>query len=84
MNTSRKIHGGSFWIPFLVFLVTTLFIPVWPLYKGSILIWVAPIWAAYASVFAAPEYVLFALPVAMIHFAICYTVAVLISSRIKN
>lgn len=82
-STSRfwKTHRPSFWIKFSIFFIPSLFISVWPLYKGSIFIWVALIWAVFASIIAAPEYLAFALPVALLHSATCYTVARLISNR---
>ena len=76
--------GKQFWSAFYLFWFATLFIPVWPLYKGHILVWLAPIYAMYASLFAAPEYSLLAVLVIPIHIAVCLFMATMIKAALKK
>lgn len=76
--------GKQFWIAFYLFWFATLFIPVWPLYKGDILVWFAPVYAVYASLFAAPEYSLLAIVVIPIHIAVCLFMATMFNAAWKK
>ena len=77
MNSKPK-HTRLFWLIFVPLFVATSFIPVLPIYKGvsdPILLWIVPIWAIYAALFAMPEWFLFSCPVVVSHMSICYLIA---------
>ena len=48
------------------------FLPVWPLYKGEILVWFAPVYAAYAALFVGVNFLkfVFASTIVVIHISI--------------
>ncbi len=75
MSKPSRNHQRTFWLVFCPIFVVTSFVPVLPLYKGDILLWVVPVWAIYASLLMAPEWLLFSVPVVYTHAAASYLVA---------
>ena len=64
-----------FRVLFFAFFISTLFVPVSPLYKGTVYIGALPVWCMYASVLWIPEWSLFAVPCIHTHFWLSYKIA---------
>ena len=86
MNDESK-HSRLFWLIFAPLFIASSFIPVLPLYIGAggdVLMWVVPIWAIYAALFAMPEWFLFSCPVIVTHASACYLIARRIADTREN
>lgn len=70
-----KRYDWLFWPTLCVLFIPTLFIPVFPIYKGTVMIGMLPVWSMYIAIFSAPELLLFACPVAITHSSLCYLLA---------